>query len=171
MVQTTTNWNIHCASPADVWRVRVIIHDLAHCFNPIVSPQYIRKLWLKSGKAKPYKHDSSKAHKWNHWGARVSQRVLPINLEPDAPLPKSTGFLGTSDDPDAAYIRKHRPSTKHPDLLNHCMMLALNMDPEDRVSAGVLWTTVLEMHSHYLMEQFPSQHEQHLSELADDAAC
>ncbi|KAH9881101.1 hypothetical protein J1614_001594 [Plenodomus biglobosus] len=158
----------HYSPPCDVWGVGAIIHDLAHTLHPIVTPCHVRHLWLASGNKRPYPEGWSASRKMNYWAARAPRRVIPLNLQPDAPLPAFAEFLGSSDDPIAVSIRRHRPCPKYSDYLNNCMMLALNMDPKGRMCAGELWTTILELHSDYLIEQLNLQHDQHLRELAND---
>ncbi|KAF2850377.1 hypothetical protein T440DRAFT_111733, partial [Plenodomus tracheiphilus IPT5] len=136
----------------DVWAVGAIIHNLAHTFSPVVSTIYVRNSWPAKGNTTPYPKGWSDLQRKRYWAAKAPRRVVPINLEPSAPLsslPSKPGF-----DPIAATVRKRRPCLKYSDWLNDCMMRALEMDARHRICTGALWHLSTAAHVDHLLWSF-----------------
>lgn len=167
-MELTTTGATQYAPPCDVWGIGAIMHNLAHTFHPIVTPYHLRDVWTSQGNVPPYPSNWPESRTWNYWAARVPRRVVPINLPTDT-VPELMGFVKRSPtdliDVEALFSRDRRPSPKYSDQLNHCLMLALNMDPLQRVRAGELFIVILEKHTNLLIETRPPQYTEHLRDL------
>ncbi|CAO2652122.1 Nn.00g004050.m01.CDS01 [Neocucurbitaria sp. VM-36] len=151
-------WETKKLSPAsDMWGIAAILHELAHCFGPVVSPEITKKKWLAENVGAPYPEYWPKLLKINYWGAKSPRRVVPINLSLAAPLPAEACL----DEPDehVEMLRKHRPSPKYSDALNDCMMMALKFDPQERAGAGELLSQIEEVHADFLFQDLKIEYE------------
>jgi NIMA (never in mitosis gene a)-related kinase len=151
-------WETKLLGPAsDVWGVATIIHELAHCFGPLVDPEVTREQWFLQNDKAPYPDSWSKNLKWNYWSSRAPRRPIPINLEPSAPVPLlSDEKLGY--DKQAIGFRQFRPSLKYSDALSDCMMAGLAMSPEERPESGQLLRRIEAAHADILFQDLCFEH-------------
>ncbi|USP77685.1 uncharacterized protein yc1106_04959 [Curvularia clavata] len=151
-------WQTKLLTPkSDVWGVAAVIHELAHNFGPVVSPELVEENWLKEHKEVIYPENWTEAHKTNYWAAKAPRRVIPINLEPRARMP----IMAVLSDPDfggkderAIKFRQDRPSPKYSDELNDCMMAALETSPNDRWESAKLLEFIEGKHADYVFQQW-----------------
>ncbi|RMZ66399.1 G2-specific kinase nima [Pyrenophora seminiperda CCB06] len=143
-VGTTSSWSPEITwstkrfTPAsDVWAAASIIHELAHDFGPIVSSNIIRKKWYLENKDSPFPSTWPKSLKLSYWVAIAPRRVIPINLDPEEPIPILSDY-NIGYDERALRYRKQKPSPKYSDALNDCLMAGLKISPDERSGSGKL---------------------------------
>ena len=132
-------WSDPSITPAaDVWGVGAVIHTLVHGFGPLVSDEETKSVWYEKNTGEPYPEYWSEPVKQSFWSALEPRNAIPINIDSE---------MHESDS------RRRRPSPKYSNELNECMMMALEMDPEQRASAGELLQYIEEEQSSFLFRQ------------------
>lgn len=122
-------WEGREARPAgDVWATGSIVHELAHGFPPVVSPQLTKSLLKEEARYPVSTWDEGFQKQF--YDARSERKPLPINLDTH------------EDDP-----RRRRPTPRYSDKLNECMMAALDIGMDKRPTAGELFAMVEQEHA------------------------
>ena len=153
-------WETKYLTPAsDIWGIAAIMHELAHNFGPLVSPDVTQARWFLHNKHAPYSESWPETLRKSYWASQTPRRVVPINLEVDAVVPSLS-------DPDLGYdrqaiaLRKCRPSPRYSDTLNECMMAGLAMSVKERVGAEELLRLIEGGYSDFLFQNLSLEHEQ-----------